>query len=329
MTPTFASFAQNNEDVVLWRALGGVRAGRYIDIGANHPTEFSISWPFYQLGWRGITVEPVAAFAAMHRQVRPEDLMVEAAISATPNRSVILHEIPDTGLSTLVDHIRDVHEQAGWKANEVPVEARSLNDVLTDAGWDGADIHFMTVDTEGAELDVLRSIDLRSWRPWVLVIESTAPLTTTATHDRWEDLVLGAGYQFCMFDGLSRFYVTREHAELAPQLRYPACPLDDFTTLRQRQSDAEIARLRASLQDLTDDVGRWRAAALGRWTETLAGSVQPDVPAPAAPEIEELARLRRELTAIRGTVSWKVTRPLRAVRQRLPSERSREEPGDQ
>src|SRR5665647_1684669 len=37
------SFAQNREDVVLWRALGGVTAGRYVEIGANHPTTFSLS----------------------------------------------------------------------------------------------------------------------------------------------------------------------------------------------------------------------------------------------------------------------------------------------
>src|SRR6266550_5943090 len=109
-TTTFASFAQNSEDVVLWRALSGVQAGRYVEVGANHPTEFSISWPFYQQGWCGITVEPVHAFAVMHREQRPKDIMVEAAITSDVAGPAVLHEIPDTGLSTLVDRIRDSHE---------------------------------------------------------------------------------------------------------------------------------------------------------------------------------------------------------------------------
>jgi FkbM family methyltransferase len=308
--PTFESFAQNGEDVVLWRALGSVPEGRYIDVGANHPSEFSISWPFYRRGWHGLTVEPVRAFAAMHREQRPRDTVIEAAITSDPGKPVVLYEIPDTGLSTLVDDVRAGHEQAGWRSTEVLVETRSLDEVLAGAGWQDSDIHFMTIDTEGTEGDVLRSIDLRVWRPWVLVVEATAPLSTIPTHQEWEGIVAGAGYQFCMFDGVSRFYVAREHAHLAPKLSYPACPLDDYTTLRYRQLEAEVTRVRESLQQATEDVVRWRAAALIRWTDAVADNGQPGQSA-------EVENLRRELVAMRGTVSWRLTKPLRMVRKRV------------
>jgi hypothetical protein len=39
----FASFAQNGEDVVLWRALGAVVQGRYIGVGANDPAISSVT----------------------------------------------------------------------------------------------------------------------------------------------------------------------------------------------------------------------------------------------------------------------------------------------
>jgi len=310
-TSSFASFAQNGEDVVLWRALGCVPAGRYVDVGANHPTDFSISWAFYQRDWCGITIEPVAAFAAMHREQRPRDIVVEAAITSEPGTPVVLHEIPDTGLSTLVEDIRSGHEQAGWQAREVLVETRSLDEVLTEAGWRDSDIHFMTVDTEGTEPDVLRSIDLRTWRPWVLVVESTAPLTTRPTYREWEDIVVGADYQFCMFDGLSRYYVAQEHAELAPPLSYPAGPLDGYTTLWERQLSGEIDRLREELRRVADDVVRWRAAALAAWTDAIAAAA--NWPTQSA----EVERLRQELHAMRDTVSWRLTKPLRMVRRRV------------
>ncbi|MGB5826076.1 MAG: FkbM family methyltransferase, partial [Pseudomonas mandelii] len=35
---TFISYAQNFEDIRLWRALKTVENGFYIDVGANHPT---------------------------------------------------------------------------------------------------------------------------------------------------------------------------------------------------------------------------------------------------------------------------------------------------
>ena len=55
----FVSYAQNGEDVVLFRALGGVESGRYVDVGANDPVADSISYAFYLRGWSGITIDPV------------------------------------------------------------------------------------------------------------------------------------------------------------------------------------------------------------------------------------------------------------------------------
>src|SRR3954451_14572299 len=57
------SYAQNFEDVMLARALAHVRDGFYIDLGAQHPTVDSVSRAFYELGWRGVHVEPNSAYA--------------------------------------------------------------------------------------------------------------------------------------------------------------------------------------------------------------------------------------------------------------------------
>jgi len=96
----FVSYAQNGEDVVLFRALGGVDEGRYIDVGANDPFLHSITYAFYQRRWSGITIDPVHAYAVRHRAERPRDVMVEAAITDDPSGTVTLHQIDDTGLSS-------------------------------------------------------------------------------------------------------------------------------------------------------------------------------------------------------------------------------------
>ena len=63
--PPFDSFAQNGEDVVLWRALGHIANGRYVDVGANHPTNDSVTRAFYDRGWRGIAIEPDPTYARL------------------------------------------------------------------------------------------------------------------------------------------------------------------------------------------------------------------------------------------------------------------------
>lgn len=75
------SYAQNLEDVMLWRALGSVGNGFFIDIGAQHPIKDSVSKIFSEHGWRGIHVEPVPEYANLLREDRPEDIVIQAAVS--------------------------------------------------------------------------------------------------------------------------------------------------------------------------------------------------------------------------------------------------------
>lgn len=310
----FVSYAQHGEDVVLHRALRNVAAGRYVEVGANDPEALSISKAFYDLGWSGVTVDPVDTYADRHASARPRDTFVRAAVTDRDVAEVVLHQFDGTGLSTIDAGIAERHRSTGREPVEVRAPARRLDDILTDAGLQPHDpVHFLVVDTEGAEAEVLASLDLTVWRPWVLVVESTAPLTTEQTHHAWEPRLLEHGYEFCLFDGLSRFYVASERADaLRDALSYPACPLDEYVT-------AEVAHLQSALEESTaaraqirGELVRWRGRALTAWA----------APAEAAASASEVTHLRGvvenlagELEAVRRTTSWRVTAPLRAVRR--------------
>ena len=77
----FVSFAQNGEDVVLWRALGGIENGRYVDVGANDPSLLSVTRAFYDRGWSGLCVEPDPVLAPIFQAERPRDQVLTAVIS--------------------------------------------------------------------------------------------------------------------------------------------------------------------------------------------------------------------------------------------------------
>jgi FkbM family methyltransferase len=317
-SPFEIAYGQNAEDVVLRRALRDVEEGFYIEVGANDPTVLSISRAFYDAGWRGIAIEPVESLADRFREARPRDLVVQAAITTADTDEVSLHAIDGTGLSTLDDAISERHARSGFESREVRVPARSLTSILEQADVPDA-IHFMVVDTEGTEADVLASIDLHRWRPWVLVIEATEPLTTAASHHSWEPGVLESGYELCLFDGVSRFYVASEHADrLRDALSHPANVLDGYTPylwhLHEQElaaTRAELAEVRSTHEEALEELIRWRGTVLTRWAEAV------EAPSGTAGQgSHEVVRLREELAATRATVSWRVTAPLRAVQER-------------
>jgi len=231
----------------MWRALHEVVGGTYVDVGAADPDEDSITRAFYERGWTGVDIEPVPEYASALRSARPNDQVVERAIGAEPG-TASLRVAVGTGWSTLAqDVVLDLDDD---RIRTVDVEVCTLDAVLADLGYDGRDIHFLKIDVEGYEREVLVGTDLARWRPWVVVIEATAPASTVQTHDRWEDLLLSASYRFCLFDGLNRYYVHPDHEDLAPALSFTVSPFD------QPFERIGSIRERAHLRDLIEDRDR-------------------------------------------------------------------------
>jgi hypothetical protein len=183
---------------------------------------------------------------------------------------------------------------------------------------EGEDLHVLAVSAAGAERDVLAGVDLGRWRPWVLVVAASGP-----DADGWEALVLDAGYELCLFDGVSRFYVAAECADrLRPALSSPAGVADDFVPHRWHALEqelaaarAELAEVRAAHEEAVEELVRWRGTVLARWSDAVGSSVGASAGS-AGRGSHEVVRLREELDAIRSTVSWRVTAPLRALQHR-------------
>ena len=81
------SYAQNQEDVMLARALAGTTNGFYIDVGAHDPVIDSVTKMFYDRGGRGINVEPGAIFARLPIGGRQDDLAMQGL-----DRPAVPHE---------------------------------------------------------------------------------------------------------------------------------------------------------------------------------------------------------------------------------------------
>lgn len=229
---TFVSFAQNFEDVILWRALHEIERGQYVDIGAQDPRQDSVSLAFHQAGWLGIHVEPTPYYAARLREERPGDMVIEAVVTDAPGPFPFF-EIPNTGISTGRSDVADHHSSNGFVLRKIYPATVRLDHLLKLAE---GDIHWMKVDVEGMEADVLRSWGESDIRPWILAIESTFPSTQRQTQDLWIDEVLRRGYRRVLFDGLSSYFLHDAHRELASRFVAPANVFDRFSITKHHFS---------------------------------------------------------------------------------------------
>ncbi len=225
----FVSYAQNMEDVILGRLVALVPHGRFIDVGAGHPTLENVTYALYLNGWRGINVEPMQSEVELLRADRPEDETVMAAVGATAG-TVVLYEAPasqNRGATTSNADLAARYAEADGKsfiAFESPMV--TLSSLL--AKFEPGAVHVVKIDVEGMELDVLTGAELAKHRPWVVVVESTEPNTPTSTAHLWEHIVLQAGYRCVLFDGLNRFYVRDDLDDVAQLLSVPANVFDHW-----------------------------------------------------------------------------------------------------
>lgn len=216
---SFVSYAQNFEDVILWRALKHIPNGVYVDVGAQHPVLDSVSNAFYEHGWRGFHVEPVPEYAQLLRDHRPDETVLQVALSDQEG-TIEFHVFPNTGLSTVIEAYADNYQKnRGFEQHAIQVPLITLTTALQPLLF--KDIHWLKIDVEGFEEQVLKGWDSDLFRPWIMVIEATIPGSSQVNCAKWDPILIEANYKFVYFDGLNRFYVAQEHPELFASFECP------------------------------------------------------------------------------------------------------------
>jgi FkbM family methyltransferase len=193
---------------------------------------------------------------------RPRDINLCLAAGAAEG-TIEFHETIQSGLSTGNADVARRHREQGYA-----LESRQVRVSTLDAIWEAhvaGPVHFLKIDVEGAEAEVLLGLDLSRHRPWVILVEATAPNSQVSTHEQWEHLVLGARYRFVYQDGLNRFYLAEEHAGLTDAFASPPNIFDNFVRREQVDMAAELQQRIVEV----DELAQQRAA----YIHELAGSL--------------------------------------------------------
>jgi FkbM family methyltransferase len=245
----FVSYAQNQEDVVLARALRpDDRGGFWVDVGAGDPVVDSVTAAFAERGWRGVNVEPLPFEHERLCAARPADTNLQVALGATAGLGTLFVEPAENrGASTMVPELAERYRADGEEFTPIEVPIWTLARVVADHA--AGPVDFLKVDVEGFEREVLAGADWSSFRPRVVVMEATVPKSDEPAHEGWEPMLLELGYRFAMFDGLNRFYAHADEPALLQRLAIPANVFDDFAPYAWAHQVDQARQRAASLEE--------------------------------------------------------------------------------
>lgn len=196
--PFVVSWSQGGEDLALLSIFGNGDEfkGTYLDIGAHHPSRFSVTRHLYQRGWQGVNVDANKALIAEFEKKRSRDINLCFAIGGKDRYEFTIFE--ETAISTVNSEWRDVCIADSWVVNRTEtVDGRKLRDIY-DLYFSDSPVDLLAVDAEGSDFDVIKSMEFESLPsaryPKFLMLE-TAPPVIHALATPAVALALDFGYE--------------------------------------------------------------------------------------------------------------------------------------
>lgn len=179
----FANLSSSNSQifqdlfVIYW--LNGKRNGRFLEFGASNGIQHSNTWLLEKTyGWSGVLSEPSEAHYPELEDNRPNQQIIKDCISHSTGLSVdffVATDFPE--LSTVKDfqyaeegfsdHTVSNRNNSGYITQ---VNSISLNDVFLKF-FNDKPIDYMSVDTEGSELTILKNFNFSKYGPAVVTVE--------------------------------------------------------------------------------------------------------------------------------------------------------------
>ena len=204
-------YAAGGQDIYVAELLGRPDHGTFVDIGANDGVTISNTLYFEkELGWNGLAIEPIPA-AYEKLKANRNCRTLNACISDTEGTAEFL-EVEGraqmlSGLVTKYDkqHLRRINrsiKRLGGSVTKTEVECMRIGTALARFKIDRID--FLSLDTEGGELDILQDIDFNAIPVRAISVENN--YFTFAIRDYLKN----HGFQHMGTTGVDEIYLNKE-----------------------------------------------------------------------------------------------------------------------
>lgn len=191
------------QDVLIANLFNHKKNGVFLDIGANDGITINNSYYFEnKLDWTGVAVEPVPTIFEKLKTNR-KCHVVSGCVSPQSGKAKFLELVGSANMySTLKTHnagltarrVRKQGKNQKSRLREIDVDCYTFSDLTKKFGYDKVD--FLSLDTEGGELEILKSIDFES-----------TPVSVISVENNWRTYDIKNYLESCGFIHLGTFDV--------------------------------------------------------------------------------------------------------------------------
>ena len=169
------SYAQAGEDLIIEYLLASlnIKDVTYLEIGTNEPVLCNNTYRFYRKGCRGVCIEPDPGMFKAIKDKRPRDTVLNVGIGISDQKEAPFYLFPGvlnswSTFSAAEANIRKT--ESGLQYDIIQVPLHTINSII-DTYFQICP-NFISIDVEGLDLDILKSLDFNRFRPEVICVET-------------------------------------------------------------------------------------------------------------------------------------------------------------
>jgi FkbM family methyltransferase len=198
------SFSQVWEDRLIAQYLNESK-GTYVDIGAGMPIWGSNTYYFYKKKWSGVTVDPIQSNFRMQKIIRPRDKQYQKIISSNKT-GITFYQLSPWELSTTDLNLMQERIARGAKLIRTK-ESFSISLELIYLENPIIRPSLLSIDVEGAEMDVLQSNNWNKYIPDIICIEE---INNPLQNSEIRTYLLDKDFELVAYNGLSSIYIWKQ-----------------------------------------------------------------------------------------------------------------------
>jgi FkbM family methyltransferase len=185
------SKSQNYQDIFVLSELNMKQEGFFVEFGATNGIDLSNTFLLEEeFDWKGILAEPALFWHKALRENRPSAFIEDLCVWTKSNIQVMFNETENTELSTMeIFSNLDSHHELRKIGQKYFVETISLTDLL-DKYSAPKHIDYLSIDTEGSEIDILNAFDFERYSFGVITCEHNY----TTAREKIYKLLTSKGY---------------------------------------------------------------------------------------------------------------------------------------